>query len=309
MIRSILFIVAIVLGVGTTEFAQVATPRESQRQEIVQTVGDAKISIVYHRPNTKARKIWGCDTTDVIPIANNLYPCLVPNGQVWRAGANENTTIEFSRDVSVNGKPLPAGKYGFHIIPSKADWTLIFSKDNDKWGSFTYDEKKDGLRVMVRPVKAPMYETLTYEFEDVTANSTRVNLRWEKIAVPFTVDIGDIHGRVLTSIREAIKNRKADDFRPLGQGANYIRTFKLTANYNEAIGWIDESIKAKETVGNLNTKAGLLAQMGSFDEAVTLGEKALQMAKSSTPPASKATIVSLEDSIKKWKVKRQANQL
>ena len=304
MIRTFLLIAIAVISITSAGLAQVSTPRESQRQEISQSVGDAKITLVYHRPNVKARKVWGCETTDVIPIANNLYPCLVPYGQVWRAGANENTTIEFSRDVSINGKSLPAGKYGFHIIPNKIDWTLIFSKDSDKWGSFTYDETKDALRVNVRPAKAEMHETLTYDFEDVTANTARIALRWEKISVPFTVDIGDIHGRMLTQLREAIKNRKGDDVRPLQQAANYVRTFKLSANYDEALGWVDESIKAKETVGNLNLRAGILAQMGRFDEAVILGEKALQMAKSSTPPASKAQIVALEDSVKKWKAKR-----
>jgi hypothetical protein len=304
MIRNYLLSPVIVIFFGLTAFAQVPLPRESQRQEIAQNVGDAKVSIVYHRPNTKARKIWGCDTSDVIPIANNLYPCLVPYGQVWRAGANENTTIEFSRDVSINGKPLPAGKYGFHIIPTKSDWTLIFSKDNDKWGSFTYDEKNDALRVTAKPTSSPMQETLLYEFEDVTPTTTRVVLRWEKIAVPFTVDVGDVHGRSLAALRDAIKNRKPDDYRPLNQATNYVRTFKLKANYDEGIGWIDESIKGKETVANLNLKAGLLAEMGRFDEAVTLGEKALAMAKSSTPPASQAQLVQLEDSLKKWRSKR-----
>ena len=303
MIRSFLSTAVFVLIFALTCFAQVTLPRESQRQEIAQTVGDGKVSIVYHRPNTKGRKIWGCETTDVIPIANNLYPCLVPYGQVWRSGANENTTIEFSRDVSVNGKPLPAGKYGFHIIPGKTDWILIFSKDNDKWGSFTYDEKRDALRVSVKPEKAAMEETLTYEFDDVTANSARVNLRWEKIAVPFTIDVGDIHGRVLASIRDAIKSRKSDDFRPLNQGANYVRTFKLKANYDEALGWVDTSIQAKETIGNLNIKAGLLAEMGRFDEAVVLGEKALTMAKALTPP-NPGAVAGIEDSLKKWKAKR-----
>jgi hypothetical protein len=303
MIR-LLPIAFVVLSFVTFCSAQLSLPRESQRQEIAQTVGDAKVSIVYHRPNAKARKIWGCETTDVIPIANNLYPCLVPYGQVWRAGANENTTIEFTRDVSINGQPLPAGKYGFHIIPTKTDWTLIFNKANDKWGSFTYDEKQDALRVKVVPVKAPMQETLSYEFDDITPNTTRVNLRWEKLSIPFTVDTGDLHGRMLASIREAIKNRKSDDFRPYNQGANYIRTFKLKANYDEALGWVDTSIKARETVGNLNIKAALFAEMGRFDEAVALGEKALQMAKTSTPPASQAQIIALEDSIKKWKAKR-----
>src|SRR5688572_2975212 len=303
MIRFYLLL-CIVFIFATASFAQLSVPRESQRQEIAQTVGDAKVSIVYHRPNVKSRKIYGCETKDVIPIANNLYPCLVPYGQVWRAGANENTTIEFTRDVTINGTPVAAGKYGFHIIPSKTDWTLIFSRDSDKWGSFTYVEINDAARVTVKLVKAPMQETLLYEFEDVTANTTRVNLRWEKIAVPFTVDIGDIHGRSLAAIREAIKNRKSDDFRPLNQGASYIRTAKIKANYNEGLEWIDTSIKARETVGNLNIKAGLLAEMGRFDEAVALGEKALQLGKNSTPPASQATIVSLEDSIKEWKARR-----
>ena len=109
---------------------------------------------------------------------------------------------------------------------------------------------------------------------------------------------------MLASYREAIKTRKADDFRPMNQAANYVRTFKLKANYDEAIGWIDESIKAKETVGNLNGKAALLAEMGRYDEAVVLGEKALQLAKTSTPPASQAQIVAIEDSVKKWKAKK-----
>lgn len=304
MIRKLLLLPVVVFCFASVAFAQVALPRESQRQEIVQTIGDAKITIVYHRPNAKARAIYGCDTTDVIPIANNLYPCLVPYGQIWRAGANENTTIEFTRDVSINGQPLPAGKYGFHILPTKTDWTLIFSKDNDKWGSYTYDEKKDALRVKVRPVSVPMQETLVYEFDDVTANSSKINLRWEKLAVPFTVDIGDVQARSLAAIRDAIKNRKADDFRPLNQGASYVRTSKLKANYDEALGWIDASIQARETVGNLNIKAALLAEMGRFDEAVVLGEKALNLAKTSTPPASQGQIAALEDSIKKWKAKR-----
>ncbi len=293
-----------IVVLSAAAYGQLSIPRESQRQEVSQTVGDAKVSIVYHRPNVKARKIWGCTTTDVIPIANNLYDCLVPYEQVWRTGANENTTIEFSRDVSINGQALAAGKYGFHIIPTKTDWTLIFSKDNAKWGSFTYEEKNDALRVKVRPAKAEMHETLSYEVEDVTANSAKVVLRWEKIAVPFTFDIGDIHGRVLSSVREAIKTRKADDFRAFNQGASYVRTFKLKNNYEEALAWIEESINARETLGNLGIKAGILAEMGKTSEAIALAEKAVQLGKTSTPPASAPQIIALEDQIKKWKAKK-----
>lgn len=280
--------------------AQLTLPRDSQRQEISQSVGDTKISIVYHRPNTKGRKIWGCETTDVVPKANNLYSCLVPNGQVWRTGANENTTIEFTRDVMINGQALPAGKYGFHAIPNKSEWILIFSKANDQWGSFTYDAQKDALRVKVKPVKAAMQETLSYDFQSITANTGQIVLRWEKIAVPFTFDIGDIYGRTLAMIREAIKTRKADDFRPLNQGASYIYTFRLKDKYDEAIGWLDESIKAREGFGNLQTKARILAEMGKYAEAVLLGEKALQIGKAATPPANTAE---LEKLISEWKLK------
>lgn len=302
MIRTIFFILAVVFGVGTTEFAQ-APPRESQRQEIIQTVGDGKVSIVYHRPNTKGRKLWGCDAKNLIPVTNYEEPCIVPYGQVWRAGANENTTIEFSRDVTINGQALPAGKYGLHMIPGKADWTVIFSRDNDKWGSFSYKPGNDALRVKVVPAKSPVQETLVYEFDDMTPSSVRVDLRWEKIAVPFTVDFGDVHGRVLAGFRDAIKARKADDFRPLGQAATYVRTFKLKANYDEALGWVEESIKARETAGNLNLKAALLAEAGRFEEAVATGDKALQLAKAQTPP-NPGLVFTIEESLKKWKAKR-----
>lgn len=283
-------------------FAQLNIPRDSQRQEIAQTVGDTKISIVYHRPNTKGRNnIFGCESTDVVPKGGVTYPCLVPYGQVWRTGANENTTIEFSRDVSINGQNLPAGKYGFHAIPNKTEWILIFSKDNDKWGSFSYDVTKDQLRVNVKPVKSETQETLSYDFGNVTTSSARVVLRWEKVAVPFTVDIGDINGRVLAQVREAIKTRKADDVRPFNQGANYVYTFRIKNSYEEAIGWLDESIKVRETFGNLQTKARIFAEMGRTADAIAAGEKAIQVGKAATPAANTAD---LEKLVAEWKSKK-----
>lgn len=282
--------------------AQLTLPRDSQRQEIAQTVGDTRIAIVYHRPNTKGRaNIFGCESTDVVPIGGKTYPCLVPYKQVWRAGANENTTFEVTNDVMIAGQKLPAGKYGFHAIPNRDDWTLIFSKDNDKWGSYSYDATKDQVRVQVKPIKADHRETLTYDFENVTANTAQVTLRWEKIAVPFTVDIGDVHGRVLTQVREAIKNRKADDFRAFNQGAGYVLTFKVKNNYEEAVGWLDESIKARETFGNLNTKARILAEMGKTADAIATAEKAIQVGKAANPAANTAD---LEKLVAEWKAKK-----
>jgi hypothetical protein len=284
-------------------FGQVPIPRESNRQEIVQTVGDSKISIVYSRPNVKGRSnIYGCTSTDVIQKGNGIYPCFVPYGQVWRTGANENTTIEFSTDVTINGKPLPAGKYGFFAIPSETDWTLIFNKVNNEWGAFTYKSDQDALRVTATPVKlSSSRETLSYDFEKVFGNSAEVVLSWEKLAIPFTVSVGDINGRVLGQLRDAITSRKPDDVRPLNQAAGFVLSNKISGSYQEAIGWLDESIKIKETFGNLNAKARLLAEMGKKADAIATAEKAIQVGKASTPPANAGAISGLEAEVTKWK--------
>ena len=296
-----LFILFFILSLSLSVFAQLTLPRESQRQEIAQTVGDTKISIVYHRPNVKAREVWGCQTADVLPKGGVTYPCLVPYGQVWRTGANENTTFEVSRDVTVEGQPLPAGKYGLHTIPNRGEWIVIFSKKNDDWGSFAYDQKNDALRVRVKPQSADFQETMSLGFGDVTPSTARVVVRWEKLTVPFTVNVGDVPGRTLSTIREAITNRKADDVRPLNQGASFVLNSKLNRNYEEAVGWLDASIKARETFGNLSTKARILAEMGRIKEAVETGEKAVAVGKAATPPANTADF---EKSLAEWKARK-----
>src|SRR5689334_22884882 len=151
-------------------------PRDSQHAKVMQRIGITDITINYHRPLVKGRKIWGG---------------LVPYGQPWRAGANENTTIEFSDPVSVEGKTLARGIYGLHMIPSESDWIIAFSKVSSAWGSFTYDQAEDALRVTVKPHPDEMHEALAYDFDDVKANSATVTLRWEKLAVPFKVEVNN----------------------------------------------------------------------------------------------------------------------
>ena len=281
---SLLIIFIFVLNVCV--FAQLTLPRESNGATVSQTVGDTKITIVYHRPNIKGRKVWGE---------------LVPYGQVWRSGANENTIFEISRDVTINGQSLPAGKYGFHTIPNKDEWVLIFNKVNNAWGSFTYDEKQDALRVKVAPKKSgEMRESLAYEFDNVTNRTAQVVLSWENLRVPFTVDVGDVTARTLEQVRDAIKTRKPDDLRPLTQGAGFVLNSKLKDNYNEALGWLDTAIQARETFGSLSAKARLLAEMGKIAEAITIGEKAVQVGKSATPPANTADF---EKTLADWKAK------
>jgi len=282
-------------------FAQLTLPRASQRQEISQTVGDTRISIVYHRPNAQGRTLWGCQAKEVVPKGNYQDPCIVPNGQVWRTGANENTTFEVTNDVKIGGQTLPAGKYGLHMIPNNDEWTIIFNKVNNEWGSFKYDEKQDQLRVKVKPQTAEMQETMMLDFENVKPTTAEVALRWEKIRVPFTVDIGDMNSRVLAYIRESMKNLKAEDFRSPIDGANYVYNNKMTANYGEAIGWLDTLLKKRETPGALGLKANLLADSGKTDEAIAAGEKALQLAKTMTPPPNTSA---LEKKLAEWKAKK-----
>jgi hypothetical protein len=305
--KKTLFLIGLIsLFSMTTIFAQIPVIQESNKQELSQTVGDAKVSIVYHRPNTKNRKnIFGCTSTDVIPKGGVTYPCLVPFGQVWRTGANDNTTIEFSHDVSINGQNLPAGKYGFFAIPEKNEWTLIFNKVNNEWGSYNYKVEQDALRVKVMPMKLKTpRETLMYEFQSISGFSTNVLLSWEKFAVPFTVNVGDVNGRVLAKIREAIKARKADDVRALNQGAGFIFRNKLSANYNEALGWLEESIKVKETFGNLASKSRILAETGKTKDAIETAEKAVEMSKTATPAVNPAAVSALQEDIKKWKAQK-----
>ncbi|HYB53691.1 MAG TPA: DUF2911 domain-containing protein, partial [Thermoanaerobaculia bacterium] len=117
-----------------TDFYTITAPRNSQAATVKQRLGLTDITVVYHRPLVKGRKVWG----DVVPY-----------GKVWRAGANENTVITFTDPVSIEGQALPAGTYGLHMLPTETTWTVIFSKNHTSWGSFSYDEKEDALRVTV----------------------------------------------------------------------------------------------------------------------------------------------------------------
>lgn len=153
--------------------------RVSPRASIEETIGLTDVTISYSRPGVKGRKIWGE---------------LVPYNKVWRAGANEATKITFSTDVKINGKRLPAGSYGFFIIPTTKDWTIIFNKIADQWGAFTYNEAQDALRLSATPGQAIYHEWLSYSFENMkvtpngSPNSAVVYMKWDKIKLPFTIE-------------------------------------------------------------------------------------------------------------------------
>ena len=214
---------------------QLNLPRPSPNAKVSQTIGVTEVSIQYSRPGIKGRTIWGD---------------LVPYNEVWRTGANENTTITFSTPVKVGGKELPAGTYGLQTIPTTGDWTVIFSKDAELWGAFNYKPENDALRIQVKPEPAEFEERMGFEFEDVTDNSAKVVLRWEKIAVPFTVEV-DTAKLVSESARASLRWQNPY------QAANYC--IQNNTCLEEAGRWLDASIALQENFTNLRAKAMLLA--------------------------------------------------
>ena len=230
----------------------------------------------------------------------------MPYGEVWRTGANDNTTFEVSENVKINGQDLPAGKYGLHSIPNKDGWIIIFNKVNNEWGSFKYDAKQDALRVAAKPEAAPMMrETMIIDFETVTKNSANVVIAWENLRVPFTVDAGDVNGRVMAKIRAGLTDETAKTYRQsLLTGANFVLGEKMAANYPEALMWTDKALKMQEGFGALRLKAMLLAASGKTAEAIPVAEKALTLGKAATPPANTETMKELETDVAKWKAGR-----
>lgn len=287
-----IFLFAAVLFIASANiFAQAAFPRASQKSTLSQTIGDTEVSIVYHRPNVKGRPIFGCQTNDVIPKGNVTYPCLVPGGQVWRTGANEATIFEINNDVMINGQKLPKGKYSLHTIPGASEWTIIFNKNWGQWGSFTYDQKDDALRVTAKPVSGEMKETMTITIDDVSENKANIVVSWEKVRVPFTLDIGDVSQRAIAKASRQIISDQIST-------ANYIFSSKLTAQYQDAINMLDRANSGMETFGALNLKARILAEMGKKDEAIKTGERAVEVGKKATPAANTANF---EQTLAQWK--------
>ena len=171
--------------VSINSFGQDNRIRQSQKSSVTQYVGaDTQIIINYSRPAVKGRIVWG----NMVPYGL-AAPDKYSNGKSfpWRAGANENTTIEINNEVKIAGSTLPPGKYSIHMIPSETDWIIIFNKNSDQWGSFSYDETEDAIRVTVTPVEAHFEEFLTYNFGDITENSVIAFLHWEKLKVPFQI--------------------------------------------------------------------------------------------------------------------------
>ena len=305
------FAVLLVLFGALIASAQVRTPRPSSKASVMQTIGVTDVTITYSRPGVKGRTIWGDPLPEQAATKGeatlddqNVRPKgapIVPWGHAWRTGANEATQFVVTDDVWINGQKLPAGSYSLHTIPTKDEFTIIFNSVANQWGSFGYDSAKDTLRVKVKPEWSEhSKEWLEYWIDPVNDNSAQVNIRWEKVRVPFIVEVKDVQGLTMQKARAAVAAAKPDDFVTPLQAANYALQNKLSVE--EAMGWLDRSIKVKETIGNLGLRARVLAEQGKTAEAIAAGEKAIQVGKDAK--ANPQQIANMEKLVAEWKAKK-----
>lgn len=227
-------------------------PRESQHATVIQRIGTTDLTVDYSRPSVKGRVIWG----DVVPY-----------DQVWRAGANENTTFTTNSAISVEGKALPAGTYGVHMIPTKTTWTVIFSKDHTAWGSFFYKEGNDAARVTVTPSSCPATEQVTYEFSNVSKDGATLVMRWDKTEVPVKIGV-DIHAEILAGLDDQLRGLTAFGWESWYEAAHYCHQEKIAAD--RAMTWVDRSIARQPNFENQTLKATMLEEQGKTAEAAQL---------------------------------------
>lgn len=224
-------------------------PRPSPAAAVTQRVGLTDFDINYSRPAVRDREVWGG---------------LVPWGQVWRAGANENTVLTASTRFRLEGHELPAGSYGLHMIPAPEGWTLIVSKVSTNWGSFSYDAADDALRVPVRPEAAPFVEFLQYSFDDPGDRAVTAALRWAELRVPFRLEV-DTPDLVVESLRLQLHGAPQFFWQRWNDAARYALGQKV--HLDRATEWVERSISMNDNFTNRSTQAELLELEGKPDEA------------------------------------------
>lgn len=240
-------------------FNNLTMPAESPHRWVGMQLGITNIEIKYSSPALKGRDVY--NDPNLVPKGEKPFP--------WRAGADENTTFSVSTDVTINGKNLPAGKYGLHMIVGDNTWTIAFSKNTKQWGSFFYNPADDVLRVDVTPTEAPKQEYLTYDFTEHTATTTVVSLMWGTKKASFTVGI-DLMNTVIVNLRRELTGGDAFFWGGWTAAADYCLANNI--NLEEALVWADKALNPPFAgpdlnYKNLGTKAAVLAKLGRTKEA------------------------------------------
>ncbi len=261
--------------------AQLSTPPGggSQRSYVKQQIGGVgKVAIEYSSPGARGRTIYG----GVVPYGfNNLAFGLssADNPSPWRAGADQNTTFYFSHDVLIEGKELKAGKYGFFVAPAQdGPWTVIFSKDNNHWGSFFYTPANDALRVEVSAEDAENREWLTYDFIDRQSGSTTVALIWGNKKLPIKIELANAVDAHIAQLEAELNNQLGFSSRNWALAARYASG---AGKHEKAILWADAAINApfsgQKNWGTMSTKAAVLTAAGKAEEATSIMDEAIKL--------------------------------
>lgn len=280
------FLLAAFLTIGQVATAQLKLPQASPEAYIRQTIGLTDITVRYHAPGVKGRKIFGS---------------LVPYGQLWRAGANEATLITFSDELFLNNERVPAGTYSFYILPENdSTWNVVLNRDTTLWGLEGYNELNDVAYLQVKPKKADFKETMQFSFSDISINKGYLNLNWENTQVSLHIET-EIENKAIANIKKALSEAKSDDWYIWAQCAEYLSSKK--AYQDQALEWINKSIAIKETFYNNWIKARLYAQNNEYEMAASLTAKAIQLG-SSDPESYKTYARDIENAYQDWKKKR-----
>ena len=271
-------------------FAQVTTPVRggSQRSSVCQTMGLVNVCVEYGSPSVKTKdgrdrsgNIWG----GVVRYGWNQERWLEREDEEttlkpWRAGANENTTLEVSHDVSVEGKNIPAGKYGLFFIPGETEWELILSKDAGSWGHYSYEPSRDALRVTVKPETSDYREWMTYEFIERNPDRVVLALSWENLRIPIRIVVADIHKAYIDRIKSELQSSKLFYWYNWYEAAKYC--FDNKVELELGLLWVEKAIR-QSWVGNANfstlkLKADLLHAMDRKAEADSVMQVAIHYA-------------------------------
>jgi len=250
----------------------VTTPRASQAAEVSQTIGLTKITINYSRPSVRGRKIWG----NLVPYGFQKIN-FASRGEIpWRAGANENTVFTNSHELKINGKTLPAGSYGFHLaVKQDGNVTVIFSKNNQAWGSYFYKESEDVLRAEGKLTDSPLQvEQLMFLFENVKSNAATISLYWGKKKISFPIEV-DVKNITLASIKAQMTNVQAFNWQGAYSAAQYCAANNL--DMEQALAWADQSIGQQSNFQNNSLKVAILMRMGKKEEASKMIGKVLPL--------------------------------
>lgn len=278
--RKYLLLLTIVFCCHTLLQAQLTTLPDGGNKKawVGERIGLTDVTITYSRPGVKGRdgKIWG----ELVHTGFADQGFGPSKAAPWRAGANENTTIEFSTDVKVEGQPIKAGTYGLFIAYDPASPTLIFSNNSSSWGSFFYNEKEDALRVKVKTMPADKsVEWLKYEFTNQTESAATVALQWEKIMIPFSIETDYITNQ-LQSFRNELRTDKGFGWQAWNEAAQW--SLQHHTNLEQALTWADTATGNIFGGSNIfrpwSTKAQILAALGRTTEAEAMMKKALPMA-------------------------------